>query len=411
MAGCTSGRPLAPAASKITHLVVLISENHTFDNYFGRYCTAPTGSNPSCTNGPACCEAAPNQEPATGIAPTELTDEEHSKRDPNHHFDCELEEIHGGKMDRFVTASCGSPRNFAYAPVDLVKPYHQLAQGNALADRFFQPIVGESTANDLYFARARFVFKDNAAPPNAIGRECSPVSGQPVEFSEPTLGDLLTARGVSWSWYHEGYREMIDARKNGQCPTPPEECPAGISIDPCTYNCADSPFSYFSSLRDNPSYFKDFEDFATDLASRQLPSVSFIKPAGYHAEHPGFRTTVSDGVAFVGRLVSALASSPDASSTLFLLVYDEGGGYFDHVAPPASVVDGQPYGTRVPLLAVGPLARKNWVSHVPMEHSSIVRFIEWNWLGATGLLQGRDAVVANLGSLLDPAATGTAVPE
>jgi phospholipase C len=111
-------------------------------------------------------------------------------------------------------------------------------------------------------------------------------------------------------------------------------------------------------------------------------------------------------------LVQHVAQSRYAGSTLVLLTYDEGGGYFDHVTPPPpSPVDGKPYGTRVPLLAVGPFAKTGTISHVVLEHSSIVRFLEWNFLGgATGQLTGRDAVVANLGSLLDPSATGGAVP-
>jgi hypothetical protein len=64
------------------------------------------------------------------------------------------------------------------------------------------------------------------------------------------------------------------------------------------------------------------------------------------------------------------------------------------------------------MLALGPFARQGFVSHVVTEHSSVVKLIEWNFLGGqTGQLGGRDAVVANLGSLLDPAATGVAVPE
>jgi phospholipase C len=64
------------------------------------------------------------------------------------------------------------------------------------------------------------------------------------------------------------------------------------------------------------------------------------------------------------------------------------------------------------MLALGPFARKNFVSHVMMEHSSLVKFIEWNFLGGqTGQLAKRDAVVANIGSLLDPTATQVAVPE
>jgi phospholipase C len=109
-----------------------------------------------------------------------------------------------------------------------------------------------------------------------------------------------------------------------------------------------------------------------------------------------------------------------ASSTLVLLTWDEGGGFFDHVPPPAPVPttadeDGSgkptPYGTRVPLLAIGPFTRKGTVSHVPMEHSSIVRFLEYNFLGHVGQLEARDAVVNNMGSLLDPAATGITIPE
>ena len=99
--------------------------------------------------------------------------------------------------------------------------------------------------------------------------------------------------------------------------------------------------------------------------------------------------------------------------SLVLVVYDESGGYFDHVSPPAdSTVDGKPYGPRTPTFALGRFARRNTVSHVPMEHASVVRFIEWNWLGGrTGQLQTRDAVVNNIGSLLDPTQTGTVVPD
>ena len=64
------------------------------------------------------------------------------------------------------------------------------------------------------------------------------------------------------------------------------------------------------------------------------------------------------------------------------------------------------------MIAMGPFARKNYVSHVVMEHSSIVKFIEWNWLRQkTGQLGARDTNVNNIGSLLDPSTTGIPVPE
>ncbi|MGH7327427.1 MAG: alkaline phosphatase family protein, partial [Polyangiaceae bacterium] len=121
---------------------------------------------------------------------------------------------------------------------------------------------------------------------------------------------------------------------------------------------------------------------------------------------------LSDGVTFVTGVASAVAASSYASSTLLIVTYDESGGYYDHIAPPAtSSVDNQPYGPRIPMMAIGPFAKKNYVSHVQMEHGSLVKFIEWNWLGKqTGQLDTRDKVVNNIGDMLDATATGTQVP-
>ena len=103
-----------------------------------------------------------------------------------------------------------------------------------------------------------------------------------------------------------------------------------------------------------------------------------------------------------------------ANDTLILVTWDEGGGFFDHVAPPAdSAVDNQPYGTRVPLIAIGPFAQARTPSRTcTMEHSSIVKFLEFNYLGERpGQLGARDAVVNNIGSLLDATKTGITIPD
>src|SRR5678815_2314058 len=99
MVGTDSG-PVKPA-SNIEHLVVVIQENHTFDAYFGRWCTAPAGSNPRCNAGPACCEAGPDTEPG-GATPVVLDDASNGGFDPNHEQACALDEIDDGAMDRFV---------------------------------------------------------------------------------------------------------------------------------------------------------------------------------------------------------------------------------------------------------------------------------------------------------------------
>jgi len=394
----------AATGPKIAHLVVVIQENHTFDAYFGRWCTAPTGSAPTCTTGPACCEAGPVQDLGSSSTPSTLDDAFNGARDPNHLQACELTEIDGGKMDGFVTSStCGSPQNFAYADATTLQPYWSLAQSGAVADRYFQPVAGASSSNDLYLARAQFVFVDNTYEAEAIGSACS-LFGVTKQYTDTTVADLLVKAGVTWSWYGAGYDSMKQAQADaGACPTPSTDCKLDQPTYPCVYDPGDDPFAYYADLVDDPTYMKDYTQLASDLAAGTLPAVSFVKGLGYQSEHPGYGTSLTAGMQFVTSTIAAIEGSTFKDDTLVLVTWDEGGGYFDHVAPPpSSAVDHQPYGTRVPLIAVGPLARAGAVSHVVMEHSSIVKFIESNWLGATGQLGGRDATVANIGSVLDP---------
>src|SRR5262249_34013973 len=148
----------------------------------------------------------------------------------------------------------------------------------------------------------------------------------------------------------------------------------------CDYDPADIPFQYYAQFTDNALYMKDADaDFAQDVASKRLPSFSFVKGLQYKNEHPGYGTTLSAGIGFVQSIVGIITGSDYASDTLVLVVWDEGGGFFDHVPPPPpNAVDGRPYGTRVPILAIGRFAKKGYVSHVTMEHSSIVKFLEMN---------------------------------
>ena len=399
-------------SSAIEHLIVIVQENHSFDSYFGRYCKAPAGSNPTCTSGPACCEAGPDREPGTGAAPVALNDAENTDYDPDHSEGCELDEIDGGKMDRFVSGtSCSDARNFAYASRQSASVYWNLADHFALADRYFQPLAGASSSNDMYLARAQYVFDNNNVEPDSLGSACG-ASPNPNRrtYSDPTVGDLLEAQGVTWAFYAEGYEATKLAAAHGSCPLPDPACGSNVQDYPCIYDPSDNPFQYYKSSRDNARTMKDFATWGADVSSGTLPAVSFIKPLGYKTEHPG--SPISSGMAFVESVLQALNRSAFAANTLVLITFDESGGFFDHVAPPPpSPADGKAYGPRVPLIAVGPFAKQGLISHEQLEHSSIVRFIEWNWLaGATGQLHGRDAIVGNLGSLLDPSKTKTQIP-
>jgi phospholipase C len=249
-----------------------------------------------------------------------------------------------------------------------------------------------------------------------------------MTYPNETIAGLLLDAGKTFAVYADGYADALVASKAGSCPSSPGSCRYGdctahpVACSGCLYDPSDIPFLYFARFADAPGpspFMKDYEkDFPGDLASGALPSFSFVKARIWHNEHPAF-SNLSDGEAFVKTALDYVAASPVAESTLVLLTWDESGGFFDHIAPPPAPptnVDADeaasevPYGPRVPLLAIGPFARAGTVSHVVMEHSSIVTFLEWNFLTSTGQLGGRDGYVANIGSLLDPAKTGVPVP-
>jgi phospholipase C len=421
--------------SKIQHVILIVQENHTFDAYFGRYCRAPTGSNPSCTAGPDCCERAPDQEPK-GAAPLVLNDASNFAQDRDHLQECELQQIDNGAMDGFVTGStgasaclgvgpdCASPNNWALAEATTVGPYWLRADSNALADRYFQPIAGGTASNNMYFAAAHFQFVDNRAVPNAVGspRNCLSsvcLAGASTTYrGRRTIADLLVDTGKTFAVYADGYQEAKDV--DPLCASAPPYCPYAscfehpVACQGCIYDASDIPFVYYERFADGP-YIKDYGDLQKDIDGSSLPNFSYVKARLYHNEHPNV-SNISDGVAFVESTIQMVEGSPYADSTLVLLTWDEGGGFFDHVSPPVSIdVDDAgmpvPYGTRVPLLAIGKFARKGTVSHVQMEHSSIVRFLEYNFLGPVGQLGFNDAKVANIGSLLEPRETVVRIPE
>jgi phospholipase C len=474
------------AASKIEHVVLIVQENHSFDSYFGRYCQAPAGSNPSCTAGRACCEGAPMvsgvYKDPSGAEALVLDDNDSNPagnftgngvlagNDRDHTQACELQEIHGGAMDRYVTGasgsdtcdlygpSCSSPINWAMvkgdAPTDTGYPYWTLASANALADRYFQPIAGGSSSNDMYFAGAQFRFIDNQRIPSVqVGASFTVADRLCTEESAPsscetaskavypllTIADRLLDGQKTFAVYADGYARAAAAAASRTCadPAAATECPWNdcsklsghpIACHGCLYDPSDIPFLYYTRFGDPPGadgsftptpYVHDYAELKVALDGGTLPSFSFVKARLFQNEHPNM-SHIADGQRFVKTTIDMIRGSSYDASTLILLTWDEGGGFFDHVAPPASPpshVDaddtGQPvpYGTRVPMLAIGTFARTGAVSHVPMEHSSIVKFLEWNFLTTVGQLEARDGWVNNIGSVLDPAKTGITVPE
>jgi phospholipase C len=239
-------------------------------------------------------------------------------------------------MDRFVTgASCSDPRNFVVAPASAVQPYWDLATQYALADRWFQPIAGQSSSNDMYFATAHWVFTDNAVQPDTEGEGCTLPPTPTAKYSgKTTVADLLIATGRTFGVYAEGYAAMVSALL---CPSPPPDCtmtPVPLPTPPCDYSPGDIPFEFYAQFADNPVYMKDLSQLGTDIAAGQLPTLTYVKRVQYKNEHPGYGTTISNGTAAVQAVLDLVEGSAYADDTLVLLTWDEGGGFFDHVAPP-----------------------------------------------------------------------------
>jgi phospholipase C len=409
---CTVGKPilvltcpnkkfnnyLKKTNSKIEHLIIILSENHSFDSVYGNYCKAPSFSNPKCNFGPECCEAIPPY--LSGVSPVILTDVQNSRWDPCHQSNCETSEINGGKMDKYIINGTGaSPNNFAAASGDIfsAQHYHNWAKQYAIADRFFQSSSGASCQNDMYFAVGKFVFKDNDVRPQRAGlngNKCDPDANF-LSYFDPNIGDVLNACGVSWTWYSEGYAENPNS----------EQC------YPKFYDASDNPFAYYPSLTEgvNGNYnFRDYKNLLEDLESKSLPAVSYVKFLGIHSEHPGYDGSFLTGQLLSNEVISKIQSSDlYKNNTLVILVPDESGGFYDHVTPPnASKVDGTLYGPRTQFVTVGEMVKKNYISHVQMEPASIIRFIEWNFVWKEGALETRDKVVNNIGDMIDAKIAG-----
>ena len=375
----------------------------------------------------------------------------------------------GGKAKAGGGSGCGSilgvglsgitASNWAIAdPDEDLSVYRDYARHGAIGDRYFQPAVGQTSSNDMFLATAQFEFRDNTWFPQVAGSKCQaaalPNDHQPNYHTiknRTTIADLLIDKlGASgFGYYHMGFGDMTD--KSGEkdvhgCPKAPlpELCPdllKNLSLpdheavkDPrvaCMNDPSDNPFRYFEQFGDDGTHVSalhDYTQFEKDVAAQTLPAVSYVKAVTAVDEHPAFGP-LSTGQEFVRQTVEAITKNPTyKDNTLILITWDEGGGFYDHVSPPAvydphGAVDGHGLhtnsetagpgwmrlGTRIPIIAVGKFARTNSISHVQMEHSSIVKFIEWNFLdGQTGQLNGRESQVNNIGSLLDPA---LAVPE
>ena len=197
-----------------------------------------------------------------------------------------------------------------------------------------------------------------------------------------TLGDRLSERGISWAWYAGGWNDAVAGEP-----------------DP-SFQFHHQPYVYFKAYAENTparaEHLKDEADFLKAIDEGKLPSVSFYKPLGRFNEHPGY-TDVLSGDRQAAEIVARIEKSPQWPHVLVIVTYDEFGGYWDHVPPPAG--DRWGPGSRIPALIVSPYAKRGYVDHTPYDTTAIVGLIERRF--GIKPLGDREAKAGDLSRALD----------
>jgi phospholipase C len=202
--------------------------------------------------------------------------------------------------------------------------------------------------------------------------------------SEHTIGDLLSAKGVSWAWYAGAWGSVLSGAKAEPNPN---------------FQFHHQPFNYFAAMAPGTAaraeHMRDGglngNKFIEEIDAGTLPQVVFYKPQGNLNEHPGYSNVLS-GDEHLAELIAHLEKSPQWPHMVVLVTYDENGGFWDHVAPPKGDRFGP--GTRIPALIVSPFAKKGFVDHTLYDTTSVLWLITERFgLPVLPALQDRAAAI------------------
>jgi phospholipase C len=225
-------------------------------------------------------------------------------------------------------------------------------------------------------ARCRRGVKDELAKRRAkIARQVATT----YNYAWTDITYLLHQHGVSWGYF---------ITPGGQ-----PDCEGGNA------NCSSSPFSVgtpdiwnplpsFTDVKQDGQLddIQNISHFLRDASAGTLPAVSWVVPDQRHSDHPP--ANIANGQAYVTNLINTVMEGPDWGSTAIFLVWDDWGGFYDHVVPP--VVDQNGYGFRVPSLVISPYARPGFIDHQTLSFDAMNKFIEDDFLGGERLNPATD---------------------
>ncbi|HEY2476201.1 MAG TPA: alkaline phosphatase family protein [Candidatus Cybelea sp.] len=396
LSACTGGSTSVPvphaeqsgghhrtSSSPIQHIVLMVQENRTFNNLFATFPNA-TGT----TTGLEWVGKGKKAHDVTiNLTETNLVD----KKNLNHLYISYKTAYRNGNMDGFnriiysTTHKKEGTAPYAYVNPSQVTPYWTLASTYGLADEMFQTQgSGSFTAHqDLIRGGTEIDSTDSLIddPTSASAWGCNASPGAVTSLittgliyeggkgpypctsdfpysgsSYETLADRFANAGITWKYY-----------------APPDK--------PNTVGALWNGFAVISSLYNNQSEWSQHiisppQQIIKDAAKGNLPQMSWVIPDALNSDHPGY--TSDKGPSWVAQVVNAIGKSQYWSSTAIIIVWDDWGGFYDEVSPPALDNQGGP-GFRVGMIVASPYVPANEISNTVYGFGSIIRFIEATW--------------------------------
>jgi phospholipase C len=379
-------RARVPAGmEKIDHIIVIMQENRSFDHYFG---TFPGADGLPMKDGrPTVCLPDSRAEHCA----TPFHDPEDVNQGGPHSPAAMNRDINGGRMDGFVRqqrhqqgrqvgvgAAVDRPDVMGYHDAREIPNYWAYAKNFVLQDRMFAANRSASEGAHLslvsgWSARCTrpadpwscYSTVTPEAPSGAeAGDDLDPFFAPPREpdFAWTDLTWLLHKQSVSWAFY------VFDGTEPG--------C-KGSAAD-CRTSELWNVLPYFDTVKQNRQLanIQPMRNFYKAARAGRLPPISWVMPRMPVSEHPPQR--VSAGQRYVTGLVNAVMRGPDWSSSVIFLLWDDWGGFYDHVRPPT--VDENGYGLRVPAIVISPYAKRGYVDHQTLTTDAYLKFTEDRFL-------------------------------
>lgn len=318
----------------IKHVVEIVMENHAFDNLFGVYpfINGFQGGNPYNLTVPVNLLSLKNSTILNELK--QIPNGTYTSQNPVEGYVAYHGDWNNGLMNGFVNYS--GPQSMNYYTSAQVSPLWDLAEQYALADNFFASSLTETTPNRLYnLAGYSPVINDYGPPPY-------------IAFKSTIFGEL---NGYNIPWGYYDYNSSLGS----------------------------STMNFVSGISGHSNNIHSWSSFYSNLSSNSIPAVSYLMPvgggqSGYSMKSPD---NILKGEMWLLYTLNAIMKSPSWNSTAVFITFDEGGGFYDQVAPP--VVDGHQLGQRIPMILVSPYAKENYISNTVMSHDSILAFIDYNW--------------------------------